>query len=145
MKRVETTTAEETLALGIQLGGTVKQGDVIALYGGLGAGKTVLAKGIAQGLDIKEDVTSPTFTLLRQYTGRLILCHFDLYRIEDEQELEHIGFYDYLGGDNVCVIEWPENASELNANIIVKIEGSGSEPRHIEITVKEDSHDYSCG
>ncbi len=145
MKRYETKTADETLETGVILGQSLKRGDVVALYGGLGAGKTVLAKGIAKGLGIQEDVTSPTFTLLRQYQGRLALCHFDLYRIEDEQELEHIGFYDYLGGDNACVIEWPENAPDIDANVIVRIEGSGNEPRYIEIKENEDKHDHSCG
>ncbi len=136
MKTYTASTAQETYEIGERMGQSAKQGDVIALYGGLGAGKTVFAKGFAKGLDICEDVTSPTFTLMRQYAGRLTLCHFDLYRIEDEQELEHIGFYDFLGADNVCVIEWPENAADLDANIIVKIEGSGSEPRLIEIEEK---------
>jgi tRNA threonylcarbamoyladenosine biosynthesis protein TsaE len=137
--------AEATLNLGIKLGQSLKPGDVIALYGGLGAGKTVFAKGIAKGLDITDEVTSPTFTLLRQYQGRLALCHFDLYRIEDDQELEHIGFFDYLGGDNVCVIEWPENAPDLHANIRVSIMGSGNEERRIDIITEEDSDEYTCG
>ncbi len=144
MEQYLTRDAAETLDLGIKLGQSIKSGDVIALYGGLGAGKTVLAKGIAKGLGISEEVTSPTFTLLRQYQGRLTLCHFDLYRIEDDQELEHIGFYDYLGGDNVCVIEWPENAPELHANIRVDMKGSGDEERQIEIIKVEgnDGHSY---
>lgn len=137
--------AQDTLNLGIKLGQSLNSGDVVALYGDLGAGKTVLAKGIAKGLDIGEEVTSPTFTLLRQYQGRLTLCHFDLYRIEDDQELEHIGFYDYLGRDNVCVIEWPENASELLANIRIDIKGSGDEERHIEIIKNEDTDAHTCG
>ncbi len=136
-------TPEETLLLGIKLSQSLKMGEVIALYGGLGAGKTVFAKGIAKGLGIAEDVTSPTFTLLRQYEkGRLPLCHFDLYRIEDEQELEQIGFYEYLGGENICIIEWPENAAGLKADICVRIDGSGSEQRHIDIHTKESSHDH---
>ncbi len=139
MKTHHTNSAEETFAIGLSLGQSAHEGDVIALYGGLGAGKTVLAKGIAKGLGIDDDITSPTFTLLRQYQGRLTLCHFDLYRIEDEQELEHIGFYDYLGGDNVCVIEWPQNASELKADIVVRIDGSGSEARQINISEKEET------
>lgn len=139
MKTYYTNSAEETFAIGLSLGQSVHEGDVIALYGGLGAGKTVLAKGIAKGLGIDDDITSPTFTLLRQYQGRLTLCHFDLYRIEDEQELEHIGFYDYLGGDNVCVIEWPQNAFELKADIVVRIDGSGSEARQINISGKEET------
>ena len=137
--------AEETLDIGMRLGQTLQSGDVLALYGGLGAGKTVFAKGIAKGLGIGEEVTSPTFTLLRQYQGRLTLCHFDLYRIEDDQELEHIGFYDYLGGDNVCVIEWPENVPELLATIRVNIAGSGDEERRIEIKREEGNDVYPCG
>ena len=136
MKTYTANTAQETYEIGEKMGQSAKQGDVIALYGGLGAGKTVFAKGYASGLGVCEDVISPTFTLLRQYKGRVTLCHFDLYRIEDEQELEHIGFYDFLSAENVCVIEWPENASELDANIVVRIEGSGSEPRYIEIEEK---------
>lgn len=135
----------ETLALGIRLGQSLKSGDVVALYGGLGAGKTVLAKGIAKGLGISDEVTSPTFTLLRQYQGRETLCHFDLYRIEDEQELAHIGFYDYLGADGVCVIEWPENAPDLSPSVCVRIDGSGGEARHIEIIEEGDAHGHSGG
>ena len=128
-----TKTAEETFALGASLGKQLIAGDTVALYGGLGAGKTVFTKGIASGLGISDEITSPTFTLLRQYTGRLPLCHFDLYRIEDEQELHEIGFYDYLDSDSVCVIEWPQNASDLRETIRVNISGNGAEQRHIEI------------
>lgn len=145
MKQYVTRDAKETLDLGLDLAQSLKPGDVIALYGNLGAGKTVFAKGVAKGLGVCGEVTSPTFTLLRQYQGRLALCHFDLYRIEDEQELEHIGFYDYIGGDNVCMIEWPENASELKANIRVCLKGSGGEERHIDITREEETHGYTGG
>lgn len=138
-----TKSANETLALGESLANRLKTGDVVALYGGLGCGKTVFAKGIAKGLGILEEVTSPTFTLLRQYQGRLSLCHFDLYRIEDEQELEYIGFYDYAGGDNVCVVEWPEIAQNLCPSISVCFSGSGSDERTIEI--KEDTYEHTRG
>lgn len=138
-----TKSAGETLALGESLAKGLKPGDVVVLCGGLGAGKTVFAKGIAKGLGIVEEVTSPTFTLLRQYQGRLPLCHFDLYRIEDEQELEYIGFYDYAGGDNICVVEWPEIAQNLRPTVSVCFSGSGSDERTIEI--KEEAYEHTRG
>ncbi len=129
----------ETLELGKKLAASLKCGDVIALCGGLGAGKTVFAKGIAKGLGVDEEVTSPTFMLLRQYKGRLPLCHFDLYRIEDEQELEYIGFYEFIGGDNVCIIEWAQNAGNIHPNIKVQISGKGNDTRIIKITEEKNA------
>jgi len=134
---------EETMELGRRLGERLKAGDVVGLYGGLGAGKTVFAKGIAQGMGITEEVTSPTFTLMRLYQAALPLCHFDLYRIEEEAELEHIGFGDYIGSDCVCVVEWAGHAPSLHPDICVHIDGSGDDERIIEISYKEDSDEYS--
>lgn len=128
-----TNSAEQTHTLGKKLGSLLKSGDVVALYGGLGAGKTVFAKGIASGLNVAEEVVSPTFTLLKQYAGDMTLHHFDLYRIEDEEELVHIGFYDYLNSEGVCVIEWADNASQLPPCIEVYFTGSGSDERTIKI------------
>jgi tRNA threonylcarbamoyladenosine biosynthesis protein TsaE len=128
----ESLSADETFDLGEKLGETLKNGDIVALYGELGAGKTVFAKGIASGLGVNEEITSPTFTLLKEYEGRLRLCHFDLYRIEDEEALENIGFYEYLGGESVCVIEWADKAS-MPCCIMVTLRGSGSDPRTITI------------
>lgn len=136
---------QETMELGSRVGNTLKSGDVVGLYGGLGAGKTVFVKGIARALGIFEEITSPTFTLMRQYQAGLTLCHFDLYRIEDEEELEHIGFYDYLGSDCVCVIEWAGHASSLRPDVSVIIDGSGDEERIIEISHKEDTDEYFGG
>jgi tRNA threonylcarbamoyladenosine biosynthesis protein TsaE len=127
-----TRNSEETFELGRTLGQSLKDGEIVALYGGLGAGKTVFAKGIASGLAIEEEVTSPTFTLLKTYKGRLALNHFDLYRIEDEEELAQTGFYDYLGGEGACVIEWADRAS-LPPCISVTLEGSGADARTITI------------
>lgn len=124
--------AEDTFAAGEKLGETLKSGDIVALFGQLGAGKTVFAKGIAAGLGIAEEVTSPTFTFLKEYEGRLRLFHFDLYRIEDEEALENIGFCDYLQAKGVCAIEWPEKA-ELPPCIKVTIEGSGGDARTITV------------
>ncbi|MGI5850299.1 MAG: tRNA (adenosine(37)-N6)-threonylcarbamoyltransferase complex ATPase subunit type 1 TsaE [Christensenellales bacterium] len=132
--------AAETFALGKKMGESLKDGDIIALHGSLGAGKTVLAKGIACGLGIEEQIVSPTYTLLKEYCGgRLALYHFDLYRIEEEEELWHIGFYDYLGADGVCIIEWAEKASDLPCCVCVSFEGSGSDLRIINIQGMEGS------
>lgn len=123
----------ETFELGKKFADTLKDGDIVELEGRLGAGKTVFAKGIASGLGIVEEVTSPTFTLLKEYAGRLKLFHFDLYRIEDEEELRGIGFYDYLGAEGICVIEWAEKAS-LPYSIKVSIIVTGDNERRIEIS-----------
>jgi tRNA threonylcarbamoyladenosine biosynthesis protein TsaE len=123
----------ETLELGRKLAETLKDRDIVELEGRLGAGKTVFAKGIASGLGIEEDVTSPTFTLLKEYAGRLKLYHFDLYRIEDEEELRETGLYDFIGGEGVCVIEWAEKAS-LPYSIKVSIEVADNNEREIEIS-----------
>lgn len=128
----ESLSADETFDLGEKLGEKLENGGVVALYGGLGAGKTVFAKGIASGLGINEEITSPTFTLLKQYEGRLKMFHFDLYRIEDEEALENIGFFDYLGGEGVCVIEWADKAI-LPPCINVTLDGSGPDKRTITI------------
>ena len=106
----ETASAAETLALGRRLASTLEPGDVLALRGDLGAGKTQLAKGIAAGLGIDpEDVTSPTFTLVQEH-GDGALLHLDLYRIESDDEAARLGLGDLLDGDAVALVEWPENA-----------------------------------
>jgi tRNA threonylcarbamoyladenosine biosynthesis protein TsaE len=116
MRRVhlETATADETAR---KVTGTLrpllKPGTVIALNGELGCGKTVIAKALAAALEVNEDITSPTFTLLEEYEGRLPFYHFDLYRIESAAELEHLGFDEYWNGDGVCVIEWADRVAGL--------------------------------
>jgi len=114
MSRVyETGSLEETLALGRKLAERFSPGDVVALSGALGAGKTSLVKGIALGLGVAEPVTSPTFTLIQEYDGRIPLYHIDLYRITDPDQLDDLGIEEYLEGDGVTVIEWPEKAGGL--------------------------------
>ncbi|MGB9886143.1 MAG: tRNA (adenosine(37)-N6)-threonylcarbamoyltransferase complex ATPase subunit type 1 TsaE [Moorellales bacterium] len=97
---------EDTRRLGETLGRLVQNGQVICLHGGLGAGKTVLAQGIARGLEVSEPVTSPSFTLVHEYQGRLPLYHLDLYRLEPEAVWD-LGLAEYLG-QGVTVVEWPE-------------------------------------
>lgn len=105
---------EETLALGERLAKDARPGTVFALTGDLGAGKTVLARGIAKGLGLEGHVTSPTFTILQVYEeGRLPFYHFDVYRIGDVSEMEEIGFDEYLYGAGVSLIEWAELVAEL--------------------------------
>lgn len=107
-------TVEETIALGRQMGETATAGDVFALVGDLGAGKTQLVKGIADGMGAPADVTSPTFTLIHEYIGgRTPLYHFDFYRIESGNEAARLGLDEYFFGDGVCVVEWADRFPEL--------------------------------
>ena len=110
---LQTSSAEETIAFGRRLAGVLESGDVLVLTGDLGAGKTQLTKGIADGLGVTDDVTSPTFTIEMVYEGsEMPLYHFDLYRLEDPDQLEDTGLYDVLGSDGVCAIEWGEQFAD---------------------------------
>ena len=100
--------AEDTLNLGRSLGETAKPNDIYCLTGDLGTGKTVFTKGFAEGLGITDRITSPTFTIVNEYTGRIKLFHFDVYRISTPDELFDIGFDEYITGGGVCLIEWAE-------------------------------------
>ncbi len=102
-------TEDETKNIGAMLGSEAKKGDVICLTGDLSSGKTHLTKGIAIGLNIEEEIVSPTFSIVNTYeSGRLKLHHFDVYRLDNPNEIENIGYEDYFFGEGVCVIEWPE-------------------------------------
>ncbi len=111
---MESLCEEETCALGEKIGREAKPGEVYTVIGDLGVGKTALTKGVAKGLGIKEPVSSPTFTIVQEYEeGRLPLYHFDVYRIGDVEEMEEIGFEDYLDGGGVCLIEWADLIREI--------------------------------
>lgn len=111
---IETTDADSTFEAGRELGRLAKPGDIYALKGDLGAGKTMFAKGLASGLGIAEHVGSPTFTIVQAYDGgRLPLYHFDVYRIGDASEMYETGYEDYFFGDGICIIEWAELIDEL--------------------------------
>jgi tRNA threonylcarbamoyladenosine biosynthesis protein TsaE len=105
--------AAETAAFGRRLAARLKAGDIIGLSGDLGAGKTTLSKSIIKGLGVRETVTSPTFTIVHEYQGRLPVFHFDVYRIESLAEMDEIGFEEYLFGEGVCIVEWAEKVSEI--------------------------------
>ncbi len=104
---------QETRAIGYRLGMLCKPGNVISLRGSLGSGKTVLAKGLAQALQIADPIVSPTFTLIQEYEGSLPLYHMDLYRIGSVEEFEMIGGEELLYGDGVTLVEWSEKIAEL--------------------------------
>ncbi len=113
MYSVITSSPEQTWRMGELLGALLGPGDIVCLYGDLGAGKTSLSYGIALGLEVKEQyITSPTFTFVNEYEGRLPFYHIDLYRLKDPEELENIGFEEYLDSDGVTVIEWAERAED---------------------------------
>jgi tRNA threonylcarbamoyladenosine biosynthesis protein TsaE len=97
-----------TRALGRALGELARAGDVVLLEGALGAGKTAFTQGIGLGLGVSATINSPTFTILKEYEGRIPLYHFDLYRLEAPDELYELGFEDYFHGEGVCVVEWAE-------------------------------------
>ena len=135
----ETYGSEETYRLGEEMGRKAEPGDVYALTGDLGTGKTVFAQGFAAGLGISGYVNSPTFTILQVYEeGRLPLYHFDVYRIEEPEEMEEIGYEDYFYGDGVTLIEWaelidvllPDRAFRIN---ILKDPSKGDDYRRIEM------------
>lgn len=118
-----THSAAETEALGARLAKQLRPGDVIAYLGDLGAGKTAFTRGLARGLGIFEPVTSPTYTIVNEYQGRLPLFHFDMYRLRDADELFDLGWEDYLARGGVCAVEWSENVAEaLEDPITVTIE-----------------------
>ena len=139
MRKVKTNSAEETYEFAKNFGQALLGGCTIALDGDLGAGKTVFVQGLAAGLGIDKPITSPTFTIVRQYQGRLPLNHFDVYRIEEPEELYEIGFSEYLGNGQVTVIEWAERIAMLlpENTVFIKMTGAGEEPREILVQGEE--------
>ncbi|MDD5421866.1 MAG: tRNA (adenosine(37)-N6)-threonylcarbamoyltransferase complex ATPase subunit type 1 TsaE [Candidatus Omnitrophica bacterium] len=128
---------EETIAIGVKLAVKLKKGDVVALIGDLGAGKTVLTKGIAKGLKVKDVryVNSPTFVIIKEYKGRLSLYHFDLYRLDGSSIIDAESYEEYFYGSGVTVIEWADKIEGLLPKKYVKVKLSvlGEEKRKIEI------------
>ena len=130
-----TNSEDETVAEGEKLGRALEPGAVVAMYGGLGAGKTAFARGLASGLGVSANVSSPTFTIVNEYQGKIPLFHFDLYRLENENELYDIGWDEYLERGGVCAVEWSEKvpgAFPPDA-VSVFIESCGGNTRKLEI------------
>lgn len=129
---------KQTEEIAFKLAGKLKKGDCIAYRGGLGAGKTAFTRGLAKGLGIEDDVMSPTFALVNQYEGDVTLYHFDMYRIENEDDLYMTGFFDYLDSDGILAIEWSENITSAlpEDTIYVTIDKSDSNANMREITIQ---------
>lgn len=128
-------TPGDTMALGERIGRTARRGLVVSLRGSLGAGKTVLAKGIARGLGVEEAVVSPTFTLVQQYRGgRLPLTHIDLYRISGPEEFEAMGGEEMLYNDGVTLIEWSEKIDQMlpEGTVFIDIAINADQSRDLE-------------
>jgi tRNA threonylcarbamoyladenosine biosynthesis protein TsaE len=137
---ITTNSANETIEFGRKFGSQLKGGEVIALYGNLGSGKTHLIKGIVAGLgaeDAANDVTSPTFVLVNEYSGRLEVFHMDAYRLDSIAQFEQIGFDDYCHPGSVVLIEWADKVEQALAGVnYIKIELShlGPTARKIRVT-----------
>lgn len=130
--------AEETKKIAEEFSKTLNSGDCLCMYGDLGAGKTAFVQGLAKGLDVDAYVNSPTFTIVNEYEGRLILYHFDVYRISDPDEMFDIGFDEYLDSGGITVIEWAELIEEIlpkNRYNITITKGNGDDERKIVIEV----------
>lgn len=144
----EINSVEQTTQLGINLGRLLNAGDIVCLTGDLGTGKTHITKGIARGLNIDDNITSPTFTIVNEYdSGRLKLNHFDVYRVSDPDEVYAIGFDDYIFSDAVSVIEWANYIEEILPEDLlhIKIEkdlSKGDDYRKITITPYGERYDY---
>ena len=121
----ESASSQMTFEFAKKIGQNLKRGDVLCLDGDLGVGKTVFTKGVAAGLGIKDDVSSPTFTLIQEYYGgRLPLYHFDVYRIDGLWDMDDLGYEEYFYGEGVCLVEWGSMIKELfpENTIYVRIE-----------------------
>jgi tRNA threonylcarbamoyladenosine biosynthesis protein TsaE len=125
---IRVTDAEDTIKLGEIIGKSLEPGSIIALRGGLGAGKTVLVKGIARGLGIEDEPVSPTFVIMNAYEGRIPLYHFDLYRISGADELMGIGADEFLYGGGVSAVEWAERVEEIFPEYTIYIDIKIPEP-----------------
>ena len=141
---VVTRSPEESAALAERLGAAAEAGTVLCLVGDLGAGKTLFTQGFAKGLGVTEDVTSPTFALMNQYNGRLPVTHFDLYRLEREDELDEIGFYEYAEDNRgVVLIEWadkfPDALPEPHIRLEIERGETENERKLAFFTTEEDS------
>ena len=118
----ESFSEEMTFNIGKELGKKADKGEIICLEGDLGVGKTVFTKGFAEGLDIEDNIDSPTFTIVQEYLeGRIPLYHFDVYRIGDISEMDEIGYEDYFFGEGVCLIEWASRIEELIPESAIRI------------------------
>lgn len=137
---------EQTGVFGACLGELLRSGDVICLTGDLGAGKTLLVQGIAQGLELDETVTSPTFTVMNVYEGAMTVYHFDLYRLEWEEQLDDIGFDEFVDSADIAIIEWPDKFPDRMPDeaLEVSITKAGDNVRLVSVTPKGHRYEVLC-
>lgn len=136
MQKIISHNESETIKIGEKIASKLKKGDIVCLEGDLGAGKTTLSKAIAYALGVKEHVTSPTFTIVHEYEAVMPLYHFDVYHIDDMDEMFEIGFEEYIYGEGICLIEWADKIKELipENSIWVSIScGNNIDEREIQI------------
>ena len=135
-KQLTSHSEAETFEFAKSLAQKAKVGELYAIYGELGAGKTIFAKGFAKGLLVEEEITSPTFTVLEEYLGRLPFYHFDLYRIDNEKEFENLNFEDYWYGNGVCIVEWAQKAGTRLPDNSIKVHISYKDETTREIKIE---------
>lgn len=141
---IYTATSEETAIFAERLAKLLQPGDVIALEGDLGAGKTTFTKGLAKGLEINRNVNSPTFTIIKEYHGRLPLYHMDVYRVEDS--MEDLGFDEYFEGEGVTVVEWAHLITEQlpSERLTIHLYHDGEQRRKIVLEPAGNRYEQLC-
>ena len=137
-----TSSARETMLVGEKLAKKLVPGDVVALYGNLGSGKTTFTKGVGKGLGVKnpERINSPTFVLIKEYKGKIPLYHLDLYRMGDLKEIENLAIEEYIYGDGVTVIEWAEKIKPLLPEKLVSVRLKAKSGNKREVLVEDSRH-----
>ena len=139
MITAKTNSPEETIEFAKKIGAMLKGGEIIAYKGGLGAGKTTFTRGLAKGLGLGDVVTSPTFTIVNEYRGeKLTLYHFDMYRIQNSDDLESTGYYDYPLEESIFAVEWSENIADVLPENTIYINIRSLDENTREIIVKDD-------
>ena len=140
IKEFEIKNESETAKLAEELAAELKPGDLVALYGDLGTGKTTFSKAAIRALGVSDTVTSPTFTIVKEYRGRLPVYHFDVYRVHSEEDLFEIGYEEYFYGDGLCVVEWADKIEELlpEDTKIIRLSYGGAEEERLAEDENED-------
>ena len=147
MLRFNSSCVSETEAIAEKLGRTLKSGNVVAYFGGLGMGKTAFTRGLAKGMGITADVASPTFAIVNDYGGNPPLVHFDMYKVESWDDLYSSGFFDYLDMGAVLAVEWSENIENALPDDTIKViiqQGDNETDRIITIEGIDENENFSC-